>query len=194
MTDTPDDTPDTPDDTPAHDEPTGQVTAGDGLAQPAHVGGPALGMAEAIRASGMSRSTLQRRLKDGEIPGAHRGPDGTWRIPVAGLVGAGFLAGTTPPDAPSLSGPVGESGPTSAGDAAEIARLRAEVERLRAERDIAHALATERAQGLEDLRSALAVLSRALPAAPESTPAPVSPNPSPEPAAVGEPRRRWWRR
>lgn len=184
--------PDTPDDTPAHDQPTGQVTPDAGLAQPAPANGPTLGIAEAVRATGTSRSTLQRRLKAGEIPGAHHGPDGTWRIPIAGLIAAGLMDRATPADSPAPSSPAPV--PVEPETVAELGRLRAEVDRLRAERDLAHALAAERERNLEDLRAALAVLSRALPAGPVSSAGEPAPSPAPADGAAPVARRRWWRR
>lgn len=138
------------------------------------VGGPRLSMAEAVRVSGVPRSTMQRRLKAGAIPGAERTADGGWSIPFAGLVAAGIIPKSTPPDAPVA--------PPADLEAVEVVQLRAEVSRLRAEVDHARELAAERARHVDDLRGALEAMARMLPPGEGDT------------AGGGAPRRRRWRR
>lgn len=152
------------------------------------VGGPTVGMAGAVRATGVSRSTMQRRLREGAIPGAHRGDDGEWVIPVVGLISAGLTPRTTPPDTSTEPTPEPPRGTTSPAEvsSSEVERLRSEVERLRGELDLARAVADERARHLDDLRDALAAMSRALPVGPQSPP--------PTPPSPTETRRRWWSR
>lgn len=152
------------------------------------VGGPTMGMAGAVRATGVSRSTMQRRLREGAIPGAHRGDDGDWVIPVVGLISAGMTPRTTPPETSTPTPPEPPRGTTSPAEVSpsEVERLRAEVERLRAELDHSRAVADERARHLDDLRDALAAMSRALPVGPQSPPS--------APPSQTETRRRWWPR
>lgn len=155
------------------------------------VGGPTLTMGGAVRASGLSRSTMQRRLADGAIPGAHRAESGEWVIPYAGLVAGGLIAKRTPPDTVPDGGSLPmPAQPDGAQLRAELDQVRAELAQTRAERDTARALADERARHLADLREALAVMGRALTTPstrePESgNPPPVTPTPT---------RRRWWHR
>lgn len=151
------------------------------------VGGPTLTMGGAVRATGISRSTMQRRLADGSIPGAHRTEAGEWSIPYAGLVAANLIPKVTPPD-PTPTGPMSEPEPEPVRDPAELVTLRAEVVRLRAELDTATALAAERARHLDDLREALAVMGRALPAGDATEPVRGSSTPTPPV------RRRWFAR
>ncbi len=149
-------------------------------------GGPTLSLGAAVRATGVARSTLQRRLTAGAIAGATRTEAGGWSIPIGGLIGAGLVPTVTPPETPP--GPT--SGPPVETVADEVADLRAEVDRLRADRDRAEALAAERGRHVDDLRVALEALARALPAGPVA--APLEDQGTPPPAAP--PARRWWHR
>jgi uncharacterized protein YlxW (UPF0749 family) len=99
----------------------------------------------AARACGVSCETIRRRLRTGRLPGAFRdGPAGAWQIPVSDLVAAGFEVTVRT---------------ETSGNAAtnlELAELKAEMARARAE-------AAERLErirvleaNLEDLRAALA--------------------------------------
>jgi hypothetical protein len=136
--------------------------------------GPTLTLAEAVEATGVARSTLQRRLKDGAIPGARRLDTGGWSIPYTGLVAAGLDPG---------------SKPEKVDPAAEVSRLTAELAGERARRIAAEQLAAERSERIADVRrtvdaleAALADVRRQLPAAPAP-----SETPPTEPR-----RRRWW--
>lgn len=51
-----------------------------------------LGIGEAMAACGRSEATVRRALRAGAIAGAHRGEDGSWRIPRSGLVAIGGKA------------------------------------------------------------------------------------------------------
>ncbi len=112
--------------------------------------GPTLTLGGAVRATGVARSTLQRKLRDGQIPGAHHTAGGNWAIPVAGLIQAGLAPKQTPPD----------DDPGPAVDADQVSALRAENSRLRAELDAARQVQELQASNLDDLRAALAVVSR----------------------------------
>lgn len=150
--------------------------------------GYTVSMGEAIRTTGVARSTLQRRLAAGQIEGAYRGGDGGWVIPMNGLIAAGFLPRTTPPDEAVEPDPD------------EIAALRAEIERLsaavaeiprlRGEVEKLSAVNAAQADHIRDFRVALETI-RALPAGPPPT---VTVEPQTV-APVVEQRRSWrWRR
>jgi hypothetical protein len=128
-------------------------------------------LGEATRAVDASRSTLQRRLKAGEIEGAFRDGDGVWRIPFSGLITAGLAPRTTPADDPTEGMTTAEMDPT------------AEVERLRAELAHVKAIADERAATVEVLRDVIENLSAVLKAGPPGLPVAAS--------TTGQ-RRRWW--
>lgn len=132
------------------------------------VGGPVWSLGEAVRHTGTPRTTLQRRLKEGAIPGAERTEGGGWAIPLAGLIAAGIEPRRTPADTDD------EGDDETAGD--EVQELRLELERARGEAEKWRALAQERELWARDLRGVIEALSRSLP-------------PGPAPA-----RRRWGRR
>lgn len=152
---------------------------------PDGAGGPVWSLREAVEHTGASRSTLQRRLKEGAVPGAERDEAGGWRIPLAGLIAAGILPKQTPAD----------TGPPAPDPAVEVVELRAELAVERERRQAAEALAEahreraeahrERAEAhrerADDLRAAVEALSRALPPAPSAD-------------TLTAPRRRWWGR
>ncbi len=146
---------------------------------------PTFTLAEAVRASDRSRSTLQRDLKAGRIDGAHRAdpadPASPWVIPAAGLVAAGYRLHAPAPPAAADSAPEPDPSTAAAADLADL-RRRAEV---------AEALAAERAATLADLREALDATRLALRAltAGHAPPPAVSadPTPHPEPPAPDTP-------
>jgi predicted DNA-binding transcriptional regulator AlpA len=140
---------------------------------------PFLSMAEAVKACGVSRATLQRRLKAGSVPGAERTPAGGWRIPVAGLIAADLAPRQTPPDAPAAT-------PEPA--AADLAALQLELAKVTAERDAARELADAHKATAELLSQTLRSLAPALPPGAVSAPGMVVS----APARAG--RRRWWQR
>lgn len=143
---------------------------------PVPSGGPTLSLAEAVDRCSVSRATLQRRLRAGEIEGATRNRSGGWEIPISGLIAAGLIPRTTPAD------PVTPS--TSEVPTTEVALLQAaaEIAVLRAERDAARELAEERAQRIEDLRAALDAERRALNPGTSPDPTPTTTEPEPIPA------------
>jgi hypothetical protein len=167
-------------------------------------GGPTVSLGEAVRTTGKAKSTLQRRLAEGAIPGAVRLTSGGWSIPISGLIAAGLEPRMSPAQTPMKRAPnpmkrapirTFRGGPNIDPEdevfpevyaiplsANEVAELRAELERANAR----EAAARDRAELLEanvhDLRQALEALSRALP-----------PGPQPPAATVSQaPRRRWW--
>lgn len=144
---------------------------------------PALSLAEAARTTGVSVSTIRRRLNASEIEGAHRTEDGSWRIPIAGLIAAGLAPRITPADTPPASVVYLESKTPTASDTAEVDRLRADLEAAH-RRELTNALAEVDRLRADNgrLLETIERLSRALPPAPVPTtpaesdtpPAPVS--------------------
>jgi hypothetical protein len=156
--------------TPDRDTPVHPDTPTDTPTDTVRHRGPTLSLSEAITTTGLSRSTLQRRLKAGELEGATRTRSGGWAIPIRALIAAGLMPATSPPDTPLPAGPP---------DTDALAELRAENEQLRAQLESERRLAAVRDEHLDDLRRALEAMSRALPAGPADT---------------GTDRRHWWNR
>ncbi|MEV6426028.1 helix-turn-helix domain-containing protein [Streptomyces sp. NPDC051662] len=176
---------------------------------------PMLTQREAATACGVSRTTIRRRREAGDLPGAVQDDVRGWLIPVEDLLAAGFrLHAPAGPDAAPAS-PAGENHDASGGQDqdADVAELRAELERLRqdhalavaeaehgrqlAENEAAHLRAqlTARAEHIADLQQAL----RALTPAPDrpvlpSVPGQAQPDQVPVPGEPAGGRRRWWRR
>jgi len=152
--------------------------------------GPTMSMGEAVRMTGVSRSTMQRRLAAGDIPGAYRNDAGGWVVPVSGLIAVGLEPRTTPAE---TAGPDPDA---VAALQAEIDRLNAVVEqmpRLRSEIETLRAVNHAQSEHLTDLRKALETTLetiRALPAGPPPTATVEAQTVAP----VVEQRRRWWRR
>jgi hypothetical protein len=142
-----------------------------------------LTLSAAVKASGLSLSTLRRHLAAGRIAGASRTATG-WAIPISGLIAAGYAPRTTPPDSTPSRAPTVPTGPGVDGSALrdENTRLRAELLRLEAETEAQR-------RHLADLQKALDVLARALPPAPntEVTPPTIAQTTPPTVA-------RWWHR
>lgn len=147
--------------------------------------GPAFTITEAAEAAGKHRTTIDRRLRAGSFgePGSpggpYRGADGAWRIPKAALMAVYRLHAPAGPDAEA---PAPDELRELRDDLEAERRRREEAERRA---DVAEALASERAERVEDLRTAL----RALEAGSEPrdrTEAP-DPRPSPPPTSSGPP-------
>jgi hypothetical protein len=135
-----------------------------------------LTLGEAVKAVEVSRSTLQRRLKAGEIEGAHRTNEGTYAIPYAGLIAAGLAPRSTPADqAPEVD-------------------YQIEIERLRTENAHLRQLADERAHYLRVLEENLSRVTAALPSGPSMLPASVEPSDIAAETATPASRPRWFRR
>jgi hypothetical protein len=145
-----------------------------------------LTLSAAVKAAGVSLSTLRRHLAAGRIAGAVRTETG-WSIPISGLIAAGYMVRTTPPD--DTPAPASRSVMTPASDTAaleaENLRLRQTVERLEADYDAQR-------RHLADLQKALDVLARSLPVAPPASQIPTGVEPT-DVAPLAQ-RRRWWRR
>jgi hypothetical protein len=132
-------------------------------------------LGEATKAVDASRSTLQRRLKAGDITGAYRDAGGVWCIPFSGLIAAGLAPRTTPAD------PEPEATEFEATEPDTVA----EIERLRTALAASELLANERATTVELLRTVITELSAVLKASTPQLEAPTPPNPR---------GRRWFRR
>lgn len=133
--------------------------------------GTTVTISEASKRSGISISTLRRRLAKGQIPGAHKapGPDGEeWRIPVASI--------------PEPSDNQPDSSTDDLRRELDDALRRAE----KAEKDAEDArnARDQLARSNEGLLLAIEALNRALPPAPSPTPQPIE----------QEPRRAWFRK
>ena len=175
-------------------------------------GGPTVSLGEAVRTTGKAKSTLQRRLAEGAIPGAVRLASGGWSIPISGLIAAGLEPRMSPAHTPMKRAPIRATrgGPDTGPDedglyydeaglltgsitthtpqvphddlAADVAELRAELERANGREAAARQRAEDLEANLHDLRKALEALSRALPPGPQPPAVTVTPTP----------RRRWW--
>jgi hypothetical protein len=108
--------------------------------------GPTISLAEAADRCSASRSTIQRKLKAGEILGATRTDSGGWSIPITGLIGAGLMPRTTPAD--TAPAPVSDQS--------------AEIELLRVKLAAAEDRATAAEAHRDDLRSIIEDYRRAL--------------------------------
>lgn len=171
----------------------GQVPA------PAHPARPRFSESQAAKLCGVSRSTIQRARKRGDIPGVERIGNG-WSLPLEGLLAAGFtpesgtgaplgtpLPASMPGQVPATAHPARPDEPQKsappAADLAEIHRLELELEQaraearvMRAERDAAQAVADERQRII-----ALLEAPKSTPPAPEAAKA--EPVTEPPPAA-----------
>jgi hypothetical protein len=125
---------------------------------------PTLTLAAAAKSTGRSESTIRRALTAGRLEGAYRAPDGSWRIPTAALVAAGYLAGTTPADTPTAE----QHAPTvvdtevsklrealEAAHQREVEWLAAELDRLRLDLDAAHRTNMQLTAVMQDMTRAL---------------------------------------
>lgn len=119
---------------------------------PTTLHGPTLSLSEATSRCSVSRATIQRRLKAGDLVGAYRTNSGGWSIPISSLIGAGLIPRTTPPDDTSESE---ETTEPVLDQSLEIAVLKVELHAARQ-------LAEERAERISDLKAALDAMGRAL--------------------------------
>ena len=157
--------------------------------------GPMWSLGEAARNTGRAETTLRRALRAGLIPGAIFDPaTERWAIPLAGLIAAGHLQKVSPTDPAGAEPELSPATTTEEPPTARDHELALEVAQLRAELAAARLLAEERARATEaalahaaDLRTALELLARALPAGPTEPASPAVTHEIP-------PRRRWWAR
>jgi hypothetical protein len=141
---------------------------------------PTFTVRTAAEATGKSRRTIGRMLEAGELEGATKDEEsGAWSIPTEALLGAGLrLHAPSPPDA------VGDEGDEDEAAEDDRAELLAELADWRRRAEVAEAIADERAASLSDMRTALELANRMLPAGPRA---------EATDAAPAKPRRKWWR-
>lgn len=153
---------------------------------PDHDGRPRWSAATAAKHCGVSRTTIQRAIAAGRIPGAERGPDG-WLLPLSGLIAAGFAVDRpSPPDGDRDHARVEVEQVRAADHLAarvreleqQLAETRAEAERDRAARYAAEQIAAERDRIIEAQAQALRMLTAGTgTVAPDAMVAPQSPQP-----------------
>lgn len=142
-------------------------------------GVPALGLAEAAKACGVSVSTLRRKRPELAAYGAAQTATG-WRIPVTALIAVGLMGRTTDahhetrhdaPVQPVMTAPI----VTGGGDAlaAELDALRGKLAEAEQRAAVAEAVAAERERIIQAQAMALRMLE-----APKA-PAPTAPEPTP---------------
>jgi DNA-binding protein H-NS len=162
-------------------------------------------MKRAAEVAGVSVSTIRRNKELLREHGAVLDPDG-WKVPMSALIASGLMRRTTPPDQPA---PVhrGAEVPTEALMPERVRELERELLEERHRRELAEerqraaeAVAHERGEALEDVRTAMRMLTAgpttttttAPETAPEAAPGPPeSERPAQRHAA---PRRTWWNR
>lgn len=159
-----------------------------------HDGRPRWSVSQAAKRAGVARSTIQRYLARGAMPGAYLDENGVWSIGVEDLLGAGFRVDAPTPAEGTAHGPQRGRADVEAGGAAHpaedaeirrrIAELESELAEARRRADVAEAVARERSEQITDLRRTVAALEAGLsdrvprePAAPPAPPAPASPRP-----------------
>lgn len=150
---------------------------------PDHNGRPRWSAATAAKHCGVSRTTIQRAIAAGRIPGAERGPDG-WLLPLEGLLAAGFAVDSpSPPDGDRDHARADAEQVRAADHLAarvreleqELSQARADAERDRAARYAAEQVAAERERTIEVQAQALRMLTAGAGVAPST---PQSPAPS----------------
>lgn len=162
------------------------------------------GMKRAAEVAGVSVSTIRRNRELLREHGAVLDPDG-WKVPMSALIASGLMRRTTPPDQPA---PVhrGAEAPTEALVPERVRELERELLEERHRRELAEerqraaeAVARERGEALEDVRTAMRMLT----AGPSTTAttAPESPAPMSSASKQTEPmpdaeiaHRSWWDR
>ena len=150
---------------------------------------PTFTVSSAAQVTGKSRRTIARMLDAEALPGATRDDSGAWCIPLEALLAAGLQVHAPSPPDDQQEATERSLTPT---EATEAEQLRAELADWRRRAEVAEAIAAERAAALADVRSALDLAQRMLPASTPSTP---STTPTPIPTTpTAEPRPRWWRK
>jgi excisionase family DNA binding protein len=150
-------------------------------------GRPRWSVAQAAKRAGVARSTIQRYIAQGRMPGAYRTGDGVWSIGVEDLLGAGLMPDRPAPPDEAAEGVQHAHAPTPADDTAELARRVAELEaELAAERALLQAERARResderkaAEHIADLRRSIAALEAGRSDRNATPPAPATATPAP---------------
>lgn len=125
---------------------------------------PAWTLAEAAQNTDVSVSTLRRALRADRIAGAYKDHSGTWRLPIEGLIAAGY------PPRSGAAQPEPETAPAAAPPEHDRIRdLEAALRIAKVERDAARELAQSHQQRADSLERALLLLEA--PKAPQGRPA-----------------------
>lgn len=134
---------------------------------------PTLLLAEAERATGLSRSSLRRLLDSGALPNAWRDPDGLqmWHIPVTDLVAAGCelsavdlreqVGGEVQPRHDLARGEVGKSDKENWLDMSALNEMAVRVARAEGESEKWRAIAEERGERIGELHTMMRMLNPA---------------------------------
>ena len=129
--------------------------------------GPSVSLAAAARTTGKSESTIRRWLADNAIPGAFRTDQGSWQIPIAGLIAAGLAPSITPAgtsNLPTSNLPTSKAVVIEPSAPSEVERLRADLEAARERETAALRAQIERLERNErTLIETIERMSRALP-------------------------------
>lgn len=123
---------------------------------------PAWTLAEAAQNTDVSVSTLRRALRADRIAGAYKDHNGAWRLPIEGLIAAGY------PPSSGAARPEPETAPESPPDHDRIRDLEAALRIAQVERDTARELAQSHQQRADSLERALLLLEA--PKAPQEQP------------------------
>ena len=124
---------------------------------------PAWTLAEAAQNTDVSVSTLRRALRADRIAGAYKDHSGTWRLPIEGLIAAGY------PPRSGAAQPEPETAPAAPPEHDRIRDLEAALRIAQVERDAARELAQSHQQRADSLERALLLLEA--PKAPQEPPA-----------------------
>lgn len=118
---------------------------------------PAWTLAEASQQTGVSVSTLRRALRSDRIDGAYKDSSGAWRLPVEGLLAAGYppRVGASNPHEPPNAAPAGGA---ESSVHARLSELEAALRVARAERDAAREVAHAHERRADSAERALRLL------------------------------------
>lgn len=145
------------------------------------------GMKRAAEVAGVSVSTIRRNRELLREHGAVLDPDG-WKVPMSALIASGLMRRITPPDQPASTSK-GPEKPAKDQAPEHVRELERELLEERHRRELAEerqhaaeAVARERGEALEDMRSAMRMLTAGSGAAATSAPetAPQTPFETPE--------------
>lgn len=160
------------------------------------------GMKRAAEVAGVSVSTIRRNRELLREHGAVLDPDG-WKVPMSALIASGLMRRTTPPDQPAPA-PRGDQASIEMPVPERVRELERELLDERHRRELAEerqraaeAVARERGEALEDVRTAMRMLTAGPITAETKVPeTPVSQHLAPEQTAHDSKpvRRGWWDR